>query len=123
MSGSEQHDRVALVSADDQAINGGIGSRTRLKIDFWERQTSLEEAQDVLKSVALYTKHAAMVQRVCDHPAQMFALQKQITHLQTQQFLPPDCDHSTFEQQLETLMKELEEARRTLRMVGMDEDL
>jgi len=64
-----------------------------------------------------------MVQRVCDHPAQIIALQKQITDLQTQQFLPPECDHLMFEQQLETLRQELEEARRVPRTVGMDKDL
>jgi len=123
MSGSDQHDRVALVSADDQDIIGGIVNRNLLEIDFGERQILLEEAQEVLRRVAPYTEPAAMVQRVCDHPAQIIMLQKQITDLQTQQFLPPECDHSTFEQQLETLRQELEEARRIRRTVETDEDL
>ena len=49
MSGSEQHDRVALVSADDQDIIGGIVNRNPLEIDLGERQTLLEEAQEVLR--------------------------------------------------------------------------
>lgn len=48
----------------------------------------LEEAQEVLRQVAQYTEPANHVQRVCDHPAQIIALQKQITDLQAQQFLP-----------------------------------
>ena len=123
MSGSEQHDGVALVSVDDQDIIGGIPNRKLLEIEFGERQTLLQEAQEVLRRVAWYTEPAAMVQRVCDHPAQIIALQEQITDLQTQQFLPPECDHSTFQQQLDKSRQELKEARRMPRMVGMDEDL
>jgi len=123
MSGSEQHDQVALASADGQAMIGRIVHRILIEVDFTERKAMLEEAQDVLSRVAQYTEPAAMVQRVCDHPAQIIALQKQITDLQTQQLLPPDCNHSTFEQQLETLRQKLEEARRTPRRVGMNEDL
>jgi len=59
---------------------------------------------------------------MCDHPVQIIALQKHITDLQTQKFLPPECDHSTFEQQLEALRQELEEARRTPGTVGTDAD-
>ena len=82
----------------------------------------LKEAQEVLRRVAQYTEPAAMVQRVCDHLAQIITLQKQITDLQTQQLLPPECDHSTFEQQLEKLRQELEEARSIPSTVGTDED-
>jgi len=111
------------VSADDQAIIGGIVNRNLLEVEFGERQTLSEKAQDVLQRVAQYTEPAAMAQRVCDPPPQIITLQIQITDLQTQQFLPQDCDHSTFEQQLETLGQELEEARRIPRTVGTDEDL
>jgi len=123
MSGSEQHNRVALVSADDQAIIGRIVNRNLMEIDIAERPAVLEEAHEVLRRVAQYTEPAAMVQRMCNYPAQIIALQKQITDLQTQQFLPLDCDHLTFEQQPESLRHELEEARRTPRFVGTDEEL
>jgi len=83
MSGSEQHDWVALVSADNHDIIGGIFNRNLLEIDFGERLTLLEEAQEVLRRVAQYTEPGAMVQRVCDHLAQINALLKQITDLQT----------------------------------------
>jgi len=123
MLGSEQHDWVALVSADNHDIIWGIVNRNLLEIDFGERLTLLEEAQEVLRRVAQYTEPGAMVQRVCDYPAQIIALPKQITDLQTPQFLPPECDHSTFEQQLEMVKQELEEARRIPRTVGTDKDL
>jgi hypothetical protein len=60
---------------------------------------------------------------VCDHPAQIIVLQKQITDLQTKQFLPPTCDHMTIEDQMQQLRDELNEARKTPRTVGTDEDL
>jgi len=123
MSGSEQQDRVALESADDQDIIGGIVNRNLLEIHFGERQTQLEDAQQVLRRVARYTEPTPMVQRVRDHLVQIIAFQKQITDLPTQQFLPPECDHSTFKQQLETLRQEPEEGRRVPRMAGTDEDL
>jgi len=123
MSGSEQHDRVALVSVDDQAIIGGIIHRNLLETDGRERQTSLEEAQEVLRRRADGTEYAATVQSVCDHPAQIIASQKQIMDLQSQRFLSPQCDNSTFEQLLKALRQELEEARRTPRVAGMDREL
>jgi len=55
-----------------------------LEMDFAERQTMLERDQDVLWRVVQYTEPASLVQKVRDHPAQMIALQKQITNLQSQ---------------------------------------
>jgi len=83
----------------------------------------LDESQEVLGRVVEFTEPAAMVQRVCDLPTQMIALQKQITDLQSQQLLPPRCDHLTFEQQLEPLRQKLEEARRTPRTGSTDNEL
>jgi len=123
MSGSEQHDRVDLVSADEQAIIGGIVNRNLMEIHFTERQAMLEQAKEVLRRVAQYTEPPAMVQRVCDHPTQIIALQKQITDLQTEQSLPLERDHSTFEQQPKTFRQEPEEARRLPRTARTDEDL
>jgi len=123
MSGSEQHEQVAPVSADHQDIIRGIINRNLLEIDFGERKTLLKEALEVLRRVAQYTEPMAMVQSVCNHPAKIIALQKQSTDLQTQQFLPPECDHSTFEQPLGTLSHELEEGKSVPRTVGTDEDL
>ena len=43
--------------------------------------------------------------------------------LQSQQFLPPQCDHWMFDQQFGTSRQELEQARRTPRVAGTDEEL
>jgi len=111
MSESEQHKWVALVTVDDQEIVGAIMNRNLLEVNFGERQKLFEEAQGVVRTVAQDTEPAATIQRVCVHPAQIIALQKPITDLQTNQFLPPARDHSTFEQQLETVRQDLDEAR------------
>jgi len=81
------------------------------------------QAQEVMVRIAQYSQPVQTIQAVCDHPNQIIALQKKITDLQTEQFLPPSCDHTTFEQDIHQLRDELEEARRTPRMVGTDEDL
>ena len=59
---------------------------------------------------------------MCQHPEQIIALQKQVTDAQTKQFLPPFCDHTTFERQIQELRDDLDEARRTPQTVGTDED-
>ena len=60
---------------------------------------------------------------VCNHSQQIIDLQPQITNLQTLQFQPLQRGHSSFKQQLATFKQELEEAKRTPRIVGTDEDL
>jgi hypothetical protein len=83
MSESEQHEQVALVSVDDQAHIGGIVTTDITCMDFAERHMMLEEAQDVLRRVAQYMELASTILRVCDHPAQILGLQKEITKLKT----------------------------------------
>jgi hypothetical protein len=70
MSGSEQHDWVALVSVDDQARIGAIVNTDIKSMDLAEEQAILEEAQDVLRRVAQSTEPGSTIQRECDHPAQ-----------------------------------------------------
>jgi len=84
MSGSAEHDWVALVSMDNQATTGGLVNTNVLDIDFTERQTMLETAQEVLRRGAQYTEPQRVVQRVYDHPAKIIALLKQITDLLAQ---------------------------------------
>ena len=72
------------MSMDNQALVGGIINWNLLQIDFGERQTLREDAQEVSSRVARYTEPTAMVQRMCDYLAQIIALQKQITDSQTQ---------------------------------------
>jgi len=90
---------------------GGIVNRNVLDVDFGERHTMPETANEVLRWVAQYTKPTNIVQRVCDHPAQINLLQKQITDLQTQQFLLPQCNHAEIEKRIRGLGTDLAEAR------------
>lgn len=101
---------------------GAIVNRNLLELKFGERQTSLEDAQEVLKSVAQYTEPAGMVQRVCYHLPQIIALPTQITDLHSQPIRPAECDQLIFEHQLETLRPQLQVVRMTARMVVIDED-
>jgi hypothetical protein len=64
-----------------------------------------------------------MTQQVVDHPAQIIGLQKQITDLKSQQFLPPQWDHTEMENQIRTLRYEQDEARWRPPALGADEDL
>lgn len=111
MSGSDQHDQVALVSFDNQAHIGGIVNTNILEIDFMERQTMLEEAKEVFRWVAQYMEPTSMVQRVCNHHAQIIMLQKETMNLKSQQFLPPQCDHTNIKNQRGILTAEPNEAR------------
>jgi len=80
----------------------------------------LEEAQEVLRQVAQYTEPANHVQRVCDHPAQIIALQKQITDLQAQQFLPVQWIQTERANPVRGLENELGEARTRPVVEGMN---
>jgi hypothetical protein len=82
------------------------------------------QAQEVMTSVAQYSQPMRTIQAVCDHPQQVVTLQKQITHLQTKLFLPsPSCAHSAFDQEIEQVKKDLEEARRIPRTEGTDDEI
>jgi len=63
------------------------------------------------------------VQRVCEHPQQIIDLQRQITDIQTRQFLPPQYDPTELEQQIQTLRNERDEALRRPAVPGTDGDL
>jgi len=52
MSGFEEHDRVAQVSVDDQAIIRQIVNQKIIKIECAVRQKMVETIQEVLRSVA-----------------------------------------------------------------------
>jgi hypothetical protein len=61
------------------------------------------QTQEVQMRVAQYSQPIREVQMMCNHPQQIIDLQRQITDLQTKQFLPPQCDHTELEQQIQTL--------------------
>jgi hypothetical protein len=60
---------------------------------------------------------------VCDHPQQIINLQRQITDLQTKQFLPLQYHYTELEQQIQTLTNERDKARWRPAAPGTDEDL
>jgi hypothetical protein len=81
------------------------------------------QAQEVLMWVAQYSQPVREIQMVCNHPSQIIALQKQVTDLQTKQFLPTPCDHTVQEQHIQKLRSDLDEAWRTSRTAGTDEEI
>jgi hypothetical protein len=81
------------------------------------------QTQEVLMRVAQYFQPIREVQMVCEHPQQIIDLQQQITDLQTKQFLPPQCNHTGLEQQIQTLRNERDEALRTPSAPGTSEEL
>ena len=122
MSGSTEP-RAALVSIEDQ---GTIMALIDLdKDNIWSEQLreAFVQTQEVLMRVAHYSQPIREVQMVCEHPQQIIDLQRQITDLQTKQFLPPQYDHTELEQQIQTLMTERDEARGRPAAAGTDEEL
>jgi len=81
------------------------------------------QTQELLMWVAQYSQPIREVQMVCEHPQQIINLQRQVTDLQSKQFLPPPCDHTQLEQQMETLRNERDEALRRPVAPGTNEDL
>jgi len=90
---------------------------------FEETEAKLVECEEVLMRVARYTEPAEMVQRVCDHPAQIIALQKEVTHLKAQHFLPPICNHLVMDKRMQILKNKSAEARRTPAVAGTSQEL
>ena len=80
-------------------------------IGFEELKEVFGQTQEVLTRVAQYSQAIREVQMVCEHTQQIIDLQRPITDLQMKQFLPPQCDHTEFERQIQTQTKERDEAR------------
>jgi len=92
-------------------------------LGFEELKDAFGQTQKVLTRVAHYSQPIQEVQMVCKHPQQIIDLQWQITDLQAKQFLPPQCDHTEIERQIQTLSDERDEARRRPAAPGTDEKL
>jgi len=123
MSGSEQDDRVALVSVDNQATIGGLENRNKLGTDLGEGQTVQEPAQGVLRRVTEYTKLANILPRVHDHLALIITLQMVIMDLQAEQFLLPQCGQTKMEKRIRGLEIDLTEVQTRPAVNGADEQL
>jgi hypothetical protein len=118
-----QEPRAALVSPADQ---GTIMALIDLNQETMGAEATTDAcilAQEVMMRIAQYSQPVRTIQAVCDHQSQIPALQKQLTDLQTKQFLPPSCHHTAFEQQIQQLKNDLDEAHRTPRTAGTDEDI
>jgi hypothetical protein len=113
--------RVALVSPEDQ---GSIMTLIDIQVDaigYEELREAFTQTQEVLMGVEQYSQPISKL--VFDHPQQIIDLLQQITYLQTKQFLPPQCDHTEFEHQLQTLWNGRDEARRRHSAPGTNEKL
>jgi hypothetical protein len=120
---SSQEPRAALVSPEDQGTSMALLDLNNETMGIEDTTDAVIQAQEVMLRIAQYSQPVQTIQAVCDHPTQIVALQKEITNLQMKQFLLPSCDHTTFEQQIQQLKNVLEEAWRTPRTVGTDENL
>ena len=123
MLGSEQHDQVALLVADDQALLQELVNPIVDCKGFEETQKRLVQCQEVLLLVAGYTEPAETVQRVCAYPAQIIMLQKEITDLKARHFLPPTCYHLVMDETIPSIEKDLDEGQRRPADAGSSEEL
>jgi small-conductance mechanosensitive channel len=115
--------RAALVSPEAEGTIMAIIDLDKEMMGSEDTTDAFVQAPEVLMRIAQYSQPVRTIQAVCNHPAQIITLQKQITDLQTKQFLPPPCDHTTMEQQIQQLKEDLDKARKTPRTVGTEDDL
>ena len=115
--------RAALVSIEGQGTIMALIDVEKENIGHEQLTEAFAQTQEVLMRVAQYSQPIREVQRVCEHPQQIIDLQRQITDLQSKQFLPPQCDHTRLEQQIQTLRTERDEALRRPPAPGTNEDL
>jgi predicted metal-dependent peptidase len=80
---------VVLVLVENEELIGEILQAILKHIGFNEKQERLGQAQEVPLRVAQYTELMDLVHMVCTHPADIEKLQKKITELKVQAFLPP----------------------------------
>jgi len=115
--------RAALVSIEDQGTIMALIDIDRDNIGYEQLTEAFAQTQEVLMRVAQYSQPIREVQRVCEHPQQIIDLQRQITDLQARQFLPPQCDHTELERQMQILRDERDEALRKPAAPGTSEEL
>jgi hypothetical protein len=93
MSGSAEP-RAALVSVEDQGTIMALINLDKDNVGTEQLSEAFIQTQEVLMCAAQYSQPIREVQMVWEHPQQIIDLQRQITDLQTKQFLPPQCDHT-----------------------------
>jgi hypothetical protein len=119
-----QEPRAALISPEDQGTIMALLDLNHDRMGSEQTSDAFVQAQEVITRIAQYSQPVRTIQVVCDHPQQIIALRKQITDRQTKQFLPsPSCDHSAFDQEIQQLKNDLEQARRIPRTDGTDDEI
>ena len=122
MSGSTEP-RAALVYVEDQGTIMALIDIDKDNVGSDQLSEAFIQTQEVLMRVAQYSQPIREVQMICEHPQQIIDLQQQITDLQTRQFLPPQCDHTELEQQIQTLRNKRDEALSRQPAPGTNQDL
>jgi hypothetical protein len=121
---TSQEARAALVSIQDQGTINRIPETHLGESTDIENIELLMVTQQVLSRVAQYSQPVREIQQVCNHPSEMADLRNQITILHAQaQPTQLVCDHTDYVVQLTNLRNDLEVARRTPRVAGMDADI
>jgi len=120
---SSTEPRAALVSVEDQGTIMALINLNKANIGSEQMREALVQTPEILMQVAQYSQPIREVQALCNHPQHIIDLQRQITDLQTNQFLPPQCDHTEVEQRIQTLTNEWDEARRRPAAAGTNEQL
>lgn len=70
----------------------------------------LEGAQVVVRSVALYTEPASMVQMMFNLPEQIIVLKQVVMDLNVRHILPPHSDYAKMDNSIQTLTQEWNKA-------------
>jgi hypothetical protein len=118
---SSTEPQAALVSIEDQGTIMAIIEVDKDSTGYEQLREAYAQTQEVLMRVAQHSQPIREVQMVCEHPQQIIDLQRQITDLQTKQFLPPHCDHPELERHIHTLRTERDEALRRPVVPGTNE--
>jgi hypothetical protein len=80
--------RAALVSVEDQGTFMALIDIDKDTVGSEQLREAFIQTQEVLMRVAQCSQPIREVQMVCEHPQHIIDLQRQITDLQTKQFLP-----------------------------------
>jgi hypothetical protein len=111
MSGSTEP-RAVLVSIEDQGTIMALIHMDKDNVGNDQPREAFIQTPELLMRVVQYSQPIREVQMVCEHPQQIIDLQRQITDLPTKQLLPPQCDYTELEQQIQTLRNQRDEALR-----------
>jgi hypothetical protein len=122
MSGSEEP-QAGLVSIEDQGTIMALLDVQGHALGFAQLTEACAQTREVLTRVAQYSQQFRQVKMLCEHPQRIIYLQRQIPELQMNRLLPPQCDHTRFEQQIHSLRNDRDEAKKRPAVPVTDQDL